>query len=314
VTYESKVANMLVARERRHILCATALGEFCQSPPERFFSVIGGVVIKPRAYDFYSLAGYLYPLKNLKPGTPLSGDKATIELLTYAKIGLLLFTGDLDNAKYMPSAFKQAKFLFDYMETDVTPAGKGTYDKELNETKVNGIKESLHDFETLLDDDLQNAPIFCCEEEALGNLSVRKLLAGGHKGYSAIARQHIEARCTEEIDESGRCLVYERSTASGYHILRAIELMILAYLQAIPGFTMPPINRQNWGEYIQQLKNHNADKGTIDQMQNLKDNHRNPLMHPQDTLTMPEAVSLFAVGQSTIETIVADGVNRGTLK
>ena len=271
-------------------------------------------MIKPRAYDFYSLAGYLLPLKTLKPGTPLSGDKATIELLAYAKIGLLLFTGDPENAKFMPSAFKSAKFLFDYMENDLKFPATGNYEKLINDTKVEGIKHALHDFETLLHDDLQDAPIFCCEDEALGNLSARKLLAGGHGGYSVIAKQHMDARCIEEIDESGRCLVFERSTASGYHILRAVELMILAYLQAISGFTMPPINRQNWGEYIQQLKNHNADKGTTDQMQNLKDNHRNPLMHPQDTLTMPEAVSLFAVGQSTIETIIADGVKRGTLK
>jgi hypothetical protein len=286
---------------------------FYPRPPERFFSVIGGVVIKPRAYDFYSLAGYLLPLKTLKPGTPLSGDRATIELLTYAKIGLLLFTGDPESPKYMPSAFKAAKFLFDYMETEVTPLEKA-YDKEINEVRVDGIKQSLHDFETLLHDDLQDAPIFCCEEEALGNLSVRKLLTGGHGGYSVIVKPHLSARCIEEIDESGRCLVYERSTASGYHILRAIELMIIFYLQAIPGFVMPPINRQNWGEYIKALKDNTADKGTIDQMQNLKENHRNPLMHPQDTLTMPEAVSLFAVGQSTIETIVADGVKRGILK
>ena len=270
-------------------------------------------MIRPRAYDFYALAGYLLPLKNLKPGTSLKGDRATVELLAYAKIGLLLFTGDPENAKYMPSAFKAAKFLFDYMEHEAAPLASG-YEELINETRVNGIKQALHTFETLLHDDLQDAPIFCCEEEALGNLSVRKLLAGGHGGYSAIAKRHMGPRCIEEIDESGRCLVYERSTASGYHILRAIELMILAYLQAIPGFTMPPINKQNWGEYIQQLTNHNADKGTIDHMRNLKDNHRNPLMHPEDVLTMPEAVSLFSVGQATIETIIADGVKRGTFK
>jgi hypothetical protein len=125
--------------------------------------------------------------------------------------------------------------------------------------------------------------------------------------------------CFEEIDESGRCLAYERPTASGFHILRAVELTILAYLLAIPRFVMPPINRQNWGEYIEQLRKANgdgktADKETIDHMQSLKDHHRNPLMHPRDTLTIPEAVSLFAIGQSTIEIIVADGLRRGILK
>lgn len=290
---------------------------FYPRPPRRFFSVIGGVVIKPRAYDFYSLATYICPLKSLNPDMPLWSND-TVEVIAHAKIGLLLFTGDPENSKYLPSSVKKAQFLADYMLGGSgyefpTPPGEH-WDKLKNKTRVEGIHNILRDLETLLHDELQDAPIFCCEEEALGNLSVRKLLAGSHVGYSVIAKQHMGARCAEEIDESGRCLVYERSTASGYHILRATELVVLAYLQAIPEFTMPPINRQNWGEYIQQLKKHNADKGTIDQMQNLKDNHRNPLMHPQDILTMPEAVSLFAVGQSTIETIIADGVKRGILK
>jgi hypothetical protein len=77
---------------------------------------------------------------------------------------------------------------------------------------------------------------------------------------------------------------------------------------------MPPVNRQNWGEYISQLKAQNAGKGVIDHIQNLKDNHRNPLMHPQDTLDMPQATSLFGVCQGAIETIVVDGVDRGFLR
>lgn len=286
---------------------------YCR-PPKAFFSVVGGIVIKPRAYEFYSVATYLRPLATLVGGTPLTQNPPIIRLMTMARIGLLLFDGDSFNKRYLPSAHAQALSLGQYLDKEIMKIDGSPWDATLEEGKVGAIQKMLEKFQHLLQDEIQKAPLFCCEEESIGNLSVDKLLTGAHNGYPVDIQKHLPPECQFEIDESGRCLVYERPTASGFHILRAVELAIITYLSAIPGFTMPPINRQNWGEYISQLKTHKASKGTIDHLQNLKDNHRNPLMHPQDTLTMPLAVSLFGVCQGTIETIISDGVARGTLK
>ena len=272
-------------------------------------------MIKPRPYAFYSVAIYLRPLATLTAGMQLSQSQPTIRLLTTARIGLLLFEGEPFNKRYLPSSYAEAVLLGRYLDEEVIKLPQfGAWDATLEAGKVSGIQQLLHKFETLLEDELQKVPLFCCEEEELGNLSVDKLLDGAHKGYPQDLQRHLPPECQLEIDEAGRCLVYERPTASGFHVLRAVELTILAYLRAIPGFTLPPINRQNWGEYIQQLKNHNAGKGVIDHLQNLKDNHRNPLMHPQDTLTMPQAVSLFGICQGTVETIIADGIQKGIIR
>ena len=59
-----------------------------------------------------------------------------------------------------------------------------------------------------------------------------------------------------------------------------------------------PLNRQNWGEYIRLLKDNGAAKEVTDHLQNIKENYRNPLMHPEDILELHEAASLFAVCQS----------------
>lgn len=270
-------------------------------------------MIKPRPYEFYSLGTYLHPLMILRGGLQFSGNESVRRLFTYANIGLCLFKGDVFAKKYLPSSHEKAESLYSRIQEDFTKLTE-PWDPVLVEYKVQNLQGHLTSFETTLEDELSKVPIFCCEEDSLGNLSVDKLLSGAHKGYPANVRVHASKECLAEIDEAGRCLVYERSTASGFHILRAVEMMILIYLKAVPGFVIPSINRQSWGEYIRALKDNGADKPTIDQMQNLKDNHRNPLMHPQDTLTMPEGVSLFAVCQSAIETIVADGEKRGTLK
>ncbi len=51
-------------------------------PPEVFFVETAGGVIKPYMSSFYSLAGYLTPLKALKPGTQLSHNPEVIRMFT----------------------------------------------------------------------------------------------------------------------------------------------------------------------------------------------------------------------------------------
>jgi hypothetical protein len=46
---------------------------------------------------------------------------------------------------------------------------------------------------------------------------------------------------------------------------------------------MPPLNRQNWGQYLTLLKDNGAGREVTDHLHNIKDNYRNPLMHPEDT-------------------------------
>jgi hypothetical protein len=280
--------------------------------PRGLFSPIGDSVIKPRLYEFYAAATHFRPIMTLRPEMALQQNKPVIELLTYARLGVFaLFDGNPFSERYLPGSSKKAQSIGQYIDAHFIKMTGEPWDGALIESKLQGLQSRVKSFETLLEQELQELPVFCCEDEALGNLSVNKLLIGAHNGYPREVREHLPPQCPAEIDEAGKCLVFERATAAGFHILRAVELALIAYLNAIPGFTMPPLNRQNWGEYIAQLKKNSADKGLVDHIQNLKDNHRNPLMHPQDTLTMPEAVSLFGVCQGSIETIISDGMTRG---
>jgi hypothetical protein len=107
------------------------------------------------------------------------------------------------------------------------------------------IQEAIRKFETILDDEIQKAPIFCLD--LIGNLSTDSLLDGAHKGYEDETRRVLTDACKNEIDEAGRCLAYERSTASGFHILRAVELTIRQYLSLISNFVMPPLKSAELG-------------------------------------------------------------------
>jgi hypothetical protein len=73
---------------------------------------------------------------------------------------------------------------------------------------------------------------------------------------------------------------------------------------------LPPIQRRNWGKYIEELERVGASSKVIDLLKILKA-RRNPLMHPQDSLEVEEAIGLIAICQSVTETLISDIQRRG---
>ena len=273
----------------------------------RFFAVIGGIVLRPRVNDFYQYGGFIHSIMFLTPETEFKGNMLARDALTYPNIMCEIFTKNEFAKKYLPAAVQRAKTISERI-SDIT---KDDWPERINDGVLELLKEAVIAFESSLQDELERLPIFACEEEKIGNLSVDKLLKGASNGYPSKTKDHLTSLCLTEIDEAGRCLVFDRGTAAGFHLLRSVELAIRQYLTAIPSFTMPPLNRQNWGEYLKLLKENGAGKDVTDHLYNIKDNYRNPLMHPEDTLGVDEAVSLFGVAQSMNEMLIADMKKRG---
>lgn len=258
-------------------------------------------VIKFRPNEFYLAAIYLHPVLELPDET---NRDLFISRIVGARCALCFFTGDLVD-KLLPSSKKRAEALMQDIDAI-------TFHRQIEGLpNLATIQNAIRKFEVMLDEELNAAPIFCLEP--VGNLSTDRLLDGAHKGYAPAVSAILEQICRDEIDESGRCLAHERATASGFHILRAVELTVRQYLLSIPDFIMPALNRQNWGEYIKLLKDNGASRGAVDNLQNLKDNFRNPLMHPNDSLQLTESINLFCLSQGMIETLVADMKARGLI-
>jgi hypothetical protein len=277
--------------------------EFGRLPRVAFVRVRGGDVIKYRPYEFFLVAVYLHPVLELPDE---SDRRLMIKRLVEARLALTTFTGDLID-RYLPISKRRAEEMIKDID-DITLFHK---QDAAGIPNLQTVQASIKKFEPILDEEVSAAPIFCLER--IGNLSTENLLAAASKGYDQAAIQALDDRCIAEIDEAGRCLAFERPTASGFHILRAVELTIRLYLSRIVGFVLPPLNRQNWGEFIKLLKDNNAAKEVIDSLQNIKDNYRNPLMHPMDTLELRQAISLFCVCQGMIEALVADMKKRGLI-
>jgi hypothetical protein len=54
------------------------------------------------------------------------------------------------------------------------------------------------------------------------------------------------------------------------------------------------------------LKTGKANQKVVQVLDQIRDLHRNPLMHPQDFLTMKEAISLFDIAKSAIGSVAEE--------
>ncbi len=104
-----------------------------------------------------------------------------------------------------------------------------------------------------------------------------------------------------ELREGGRCLAFECATASGFHVMRAVELVLHRYYVVC----CKPSSRAklpNWGAYLCEMKKckEPAVLQVVALLQQIKDLERNVIMHPEAVLTPDDAFRLFELAKSAI--------------
>lgn len=111
----------------------------------------------------------------------------------------------------------------------------------------------------------------------------------------------LESNTVADIRAAGRCLAFDTPTAAGFHILRAVESVMALYYTHVSGKDLVKRNR-NWGAYLKALEGvSTADEKVKGALSHIKDNYRNPITHPEDTLTEGQAIMLFGLCLSVIE-------------
>src|SRR5918911_2868722 len=84
-----------------------------------------------------------------------------------------------------------------------------------------------------------------------------------------------------------------------FHILKAVGSMIREYHLKRTGKQVAAQSR-NRGAYIRDLNTHGADTRVTAYLSHMKDFYRNPIVHPELTLTSDQALSLFSAAMSAI--------------
>ncbi|MBX9455532.1 MAG: hypothetical protein KL863_05595 [Rhizobium sp.] len=110
-----------------------------------------------------------------------------------------------------------------------------------------------------------------------------------------------------DIRDAGKCAAFELPTAAAFHFFRAIDALLQRYTILVNGETS---KSKNWGQYIIDLEKGGVAPKITSVLRQLKDLHRNPIIHPETRLTVEECFSLFGLAESATNLIVHDMVAR----
>jgi hypothetical protein len=232
----------------------------------------------------------------------------------WAKLPIKNYNIGADNAKSMLESLIGGKV--NYKLDESLPAAKkliasidtilATYAKDAeasaSEPDSQSYISAFFEFDNALSLELGRSPIFYVTPK--GVFDTRRLIVDGAAVFDGY-RERIPDDAINDANQSGRCLVFDLPTAAGFHIARATESVIRKQMLVF-GCPCVKDSQRNWGSYIKSLKEKGANKKVLHHLEQLKDLHRNPLIHPEVTLTIPEALSLWSMCASAIQSMVAD--------
>jgi hypothetical protein len=242
---------------------------------------------------YWVISQFIQPLFAVQDDMP---EERQSDLVTRCKMGLEMFLRQSPE-EFLPRSAEKAKSFIKVLDIWINAFRTGSM-----RCDASTIQKTLNGFSVSLQDELDLLPMFTVTKK--GNLSIRSLVQGASEGYPQSVLELVDGFIVNEINYAGKCLAFELPTSCGFHILRAMEIGIKAYVHAATG-ALPKINQRNWGEYIRLLENSKCSMDFIDVLKVLK-TKRNPLMHPQDNLTTDEAISLFCICQAGMEALIDD--------
>lgn len=163
---------------------------------------------------------------------------------------------------------------------------------------ANNMKAALATFETNLAAEFAQLPTYLVAKK--GGYDTSDLIENG----TALFHPELSLKVPEavsDIEQATRCIAFEVPTAAGFHLHRANEAVIKRYFNAVCG-TVPPPKTEGMGTYLATMRdNAIGDQRVLAALRDLKDLHRNPLVHPGQSLeSVEEAIDLLAAIRAAI--------------
>ncbi len=146
--------------------------------------------------------------------------------------------------------------------------------------------------ETLLFGELAVQPVYHVLQKRAYNIET--LVATGENLFSDSVKAEFTDDERYNIREAGKCLAFEIPTAAAFHLFRCAESVLRRYYEVVVG-TLPKTKMRNWGTYIKNLRTCGADDKVVATLEQIKDMHRNPVIHPDSKIDVDEAFSLIGI-------------------
>jgi hypothetical protein len=254
------------------------------TPRWAFLPVEDSDMIRIAVNFFYDVGAAVHPLTEIEQGA----DREQVFFQMFEAKSLLnglLRSGLIPMRTCRESGFK----LVNAIDAVVN---KGPSAGPLEFMEAYSVSSEAKRFETILTAELSVSDSYFVSQKGL--YSTIDLIERAEIIFPESIRQYLSSEAVNEVRQAGKCLAFELPTSAGFHILRAAEDVIREYYGELAG-TLPQKKARNWGMYINGLRKHGANLKVIAALEQIKDMHRNPIIHPEVTLSMEEAITLFGM-------------------
>jgi hypothetical protein len=262
-------------------------------------------------FDIY-LLGMVHSLSWLKNGDRVASFQ---DQLVLSYITLNSFCNDQLSQSLLPDSVSEAKHLRSVVDvlSEAIPGnvpGLTSYVDEggsLNEDGQSILSRALVSFETALKHELNDLPTYVIER--IGIYNTDDLLTKADAALPADLKAFIPVESLEDFKKAGACLGFELYTASGFHGFRSVDGMLRTYCKHFTG-TSP--TRPDWGSLIRAVRavppsaTRLPSLRTIELIDRIRAEDRNPLIHPETDLDATEAYLAFDLCRSAIVFMTTD--------
>lgn len=165
------------------------------------------------------------------------------------------------------------------------------------------LVRAIETFETVFSEEMREATTYFVPRR--GSFHTPALVDSADQCFPKEIAGAIPEKTKADWRAAGRCLAFNLLSAAGFHIARAVEATLESYYQAYSGKS--GVTLDNWGQYLQHLETIQqtgvspapSDR-TLAELRQMKDDFRNPIIHPRVVLDECDAKILFNNGESLI--------------
>lgn len=249
-------------------------------------------------FMLYSLGKELTPLHKIKERDAKYRDVMFQIFDARIQVNALLANDILSVRTCRQAAGQLVEAMNRVVPDDIDAAFQKDRDSDVNWWALRQIKDAVQKFETVLAEELNLIDTYAVAQK--GAYSTPELVSNAEVMFSKIIQEKLPPLAVHDIREAGKCLAFETPTAAAFHIVRAIESVILAYFSSVLN-RQPPTRMRNWGIYIKAIRDSGrGDAKILDFLEHIKNNYRNPVSHPEAVLTVEEVLVLLGVAVGAI--------------
>lgn len=261
-------------------------------------------------YRFYELASKLYALyagTGAKCAGDMFGPLTEAQTLLDSWIKGDIYPLDTSKADATRLLNKIGSLFNKYYVDPVskTIRAQAGEDLRIDPHELAHLQTLTEKFEHAFAAEMTHAPAYYAMKR--GIYSTYDLIERASECFGGTMRDYIPTPAMHEFDIAGRALAFGLGTASGVHLLRAIELVLKRYYETFSGTKVVKTER-SYSIYLKKLhalteeegSDCRPDKRLLQMLAQIKEHYRNPLTSPDHSISLEQATSLFALATAAI--------------